>query len=312
MDICNSRPAVGVVVGVSVAAVPGSVDSLKSSGIHNHPCLHPTFLPDLRPHTPHPGSRQPGKASTYVSHEMVWQLPETWAGAGFRTDGIPNEELGAKGPRQPHQGNINPMLLGHSAGGLASRHRCRLMTCLPATPQGVRGNGQPCGGRPVGELQGYMDGAPAQCLTAMGAQVQNPETDPKVCSPWHGVASGTQSWPRFPSPFLTQTSRPAAGAPRRRGKAEGHQQTGGTVFCKGNLLQRAEMLPTGLDAAARRDSGPRPGCAQPRARRSAWSGGRGKGGISAFGALGLAHTTPDGDNSRKSKRTCGAAAPRPA
>ena len=45
-------------------------------------------------------------------------------------------ELGAKCPRQPHQGNDNPML-GHSAGvcpGKTSRHRSRLMTCLPATP----------------------------------------------------------------------------------------------------------------------------------------------------------------------------------
>ncbi len=130
----------------------------------------------------------------------------------------------AASPRQhqPHAAwSLGGLSALHVVGGhLVTVPSDDLFACNPSRSAGKRtALRRPTRGLP------WRHGAPSKCLTAMEAQVQNPETDPKVCSPWHGVASGVQSWPRFPSLFLTQTSRPLLEAPRRRGRAEGHQQT---------------------------------------------------------------------------------------
>ncbi len=211
---------------------------------------------------------------------------------GFAPGGIPNEELGAKCPRQPHQGNINPMLLGHSAGclpctsweGISSQ--CRLMTCLPATPQGVRGNGQPCGGRPVGYMATRRTVKVPDGHGGAGTESRN---RPKGLFAVARRGFGRPIMAALPEPVPDPDIQAAA-----RGPAEARQGRGPSANKAGRCSAKASccrelrccrqgwMLPLVGTCSC-----PRPGCAQPRARRSTWSVGRGKRRHFRFRGLGL-------------------------
>ncbi len=111
----------------------------------------------------------------------------------------------------------------------------------------------------VGGQERYMGdtAAPSQCLTAMGRRYRN---RPKGLFAVARRGFGYPIMAALPEPVPDPgTQACCRGGPARHGRAEGHQQTrrDGVRCRRAAVLHGAEMLPTGLDAAARRDSCPR-------------------------------------------------------